>query len=271
MQSKVTNLFSAKELDGESFQISFVPMSEIEIDNGYQREIDYRHVAEIVKDFNINELEPIKVNCRSGKKFCFDGGHRLQACIEMGYSLIPCRLYHVSREEEIELYIHQQENSKKTQIHEKWKGWKATSDPVVLEIQRFCDKHSFVINSKKSTKARWGISAIKGLVVCYNTIGAKELDDTLYIISKAWEGAASSTKKCIFMGIATVLHRCNVVEKADIDRMASVLSKVTPKGFMARASELPTLRNTQERVSKVVIDMYNNKLSESRKLQWWGF
>lgn len=101
-----------------------VPLILVHIDESYQRTETFSKAKgdAIALDFSEFVYEPIKLNYRNGKFYCPSGQHRIYAHIKMGRNTIYSELVSCTRNEEIAIFLFQDDNRSKLSQYDRFKA-----------------------------------------------------------------------------------------------------------------------------------------------------
>lgn len=101
-----------------------VPLILVHIDESYQRTETFSKAKgdAIALDFSEFVYEPIKLNYRNGKFYCPSGQHRIYAHIKMRRNTIYSELVCCTRNEEIAIFLFQDDNRSKLSQYDRFKA-----------------------------------------------------------------------------------------------------------------------------------------------------
>lgn len=230
----------------------------------YQKPLNIIRVGEIIRKFNINRMRPIDVSYRDGEYWIFDGQHRANAYMQLGFTEIPAIIhYGLTYEDEAWLFAHQQDEVGSVNSNHKWNALKEAKDADVLDIVRLCREWGFTV-LEKNNKGN-NIKCVKSLKDFYNEFGRAKLGTILMCIANAWDYAEHSTDVAIIGGIAKLVR---TYPEFDYNRLTLILSRTQPR-FILRDMEDKhhAVRGEARRAAYQIADMYNSKLKDkNRKL-----
>lgn len=229
----------------------------------YQKDLNLPRIEKIVKKFDINRMRPIDVSFRDGKYWVFDGQHRCNAYLLMGYTEIPAIVhYGLSYEDEAYLFAHQQEEVGSVNSNHKWNALKEAKDPETLDIIKMCREWGFTV-LEKNNKGN-NIKCVKTLKDLYKEFGPAKLATILMCVASAWDYMEHSTDVAIIGGIARLV-RC-YSDKFDYNRLTQVLSNTTPKLILRDMEDKHhAVRGESRRAAYQICDLYNYKLHDKRR------
>lgn len=101
-----------------------VPLILVHVDDSYQRTETFSKAKgdAIALDFSEFVYEPIKLNYRNGKFYCPSGQHRIYAHIKMHRNTIYSELVSCTRNEEIAIFLFQDDNRSKLSQYDRFKA-----------------------------------------------------------------------------------------------------------------------------------------------------
>lgn len=208
-----------------------VPVSQLAVDERYQRSLDARRVAQIVKWFDPDRLGVLEVSMRNGKAAVFDGQHRLAALKQIGRKTAPCLVHkNLSPEREAELFVEIQRGRKGISALDRFRARCFMGDDAAQQIADVVDEIGFVIG--RSDGRRDGIKAVTALDHVYARYGEDGLSATLVLLKKLWGGDEKSTDGFLIEGLADLL--AGYQQRLGTDEVAR-LTAVAPTVILRRA------------------------------------
>lgn len=174
------------------------------VDELYQRSLDTRRVNKIVKEFDQNLVNPVKVSFRDGKYWVIDGHHTMAAQIVKNGNkdlLIDCKVFYgMTWLDEVNYFLSQNGNLARTvNINDKLRAMKNAGDPDVTNMVKLAERAGFIIDFKGS-KGQNKIIALSTLSKAYSGLTPDEYFDYLCILKRTWGGAPDSLSREILQG-----------------------------------------------------------------------
>ena len=173
------------------------------VDPLYQREIDTRRVNKIVKEFNPNLVNPIKVSFRDGKYWIIDGHHTMMALIANNGGkdlVVECIVFYgMTWLDEVNYFLAQRGISRDVNINDRLRAMKNAGDPDVSNMVKLAEKCGFIIDFKGS-KGPNKIVALSTLTKVYADMEPDEYVDYLGLLKKTWGGSPDSLSREILQG-----------------------------------------------------------------------
>ena len=249
--------------NGDIGSITMLPLDKLDIGN-YQKELNIERIRRIVEKFDINRMRPIEVSYRDGKYWVFDGQHRANAYLVMGFSRIPCIIhYGLTYEDEAYLFARQQEEVGAVNANHKWNALVEAGDQETMAIVKLCKDWGFTVLGKNNKGNN--IKCVKSLRDLYHEFGPAKLATILMCIKNAWNYMPKSTDVAIIGGIARMV-RSYPAEQFDFNRLTKVLSDTTPKMILRDMEDKHHgVRGESRRAAFQITDLYNKSLCRTSK------
>lgn len=190
----------------------WIPASQLMNNSEIQRMRNSQRVHKIVKNFNPQLVNPIKVSHRDGKYYVFDGAHTLAALIEIhrirGESdfLVLCRVFQgLTLEDEARLFALQSGYVEAVQMGYRIRALEVAKDPEVLDFLHVTRESGLSIAPGQCVTHNGNIAAVVAAFKAYRELGAKEYLRMLKGIHRTWAGESWSITKYMLGGMARFL------------------------------------------------------------------
>lgn len=183
-----------------------VPIKDLVSNQEYQRNLSMIHVKKAVENFDLNQINPIKVSRRDGINYVFNGQHTAEiVAMASGSRETPvwCMIYDdLVYAEEADIFANQMKNVKSLQPIEIFKANCEAGNNKELMIKGLVESYNLKIaaNSNPGT-----ISAVSALEKIYDKYGYDVLDRVLKLIIITWEGEAKSFSANMLNGVARLV------------------------------------------------------------------
>lgn len=143
-----------------------VPLFLIHIDAGYQRTENFSKIKgdQIAFNFRENVYEPIKLNYRDGAFYCPSGQHRVYAHVVMGREYIVSEIISCPRNEEIAIFLYQDDNRSKLSPYDRWKAGCELGMPVDKELKETCEAYGVTIGKQVGKTTLGSITTAKNIL-----------------------------------------------------------------------------------------------------------
>lgn len=173
----------------------------------YQRNLSMRHVKKAVQNFDIRQVNPIKVSRRDGINYVFNGQHTIEIIAEAAESRdVPvwCMVYDgLDYVEEAQVFANQQKYVKTLTPYEIFKAQiEAGSDKQII-IRELVESFGLIV----SDQTRPGtISAVSTIEEIYDKYGYSVLERTLGLSIATWESEYGSLGGSFLKGLAKLIY-----------------------------------------------------------------
>lgn len=232
-----------------------IPINELITDQDYQRLLSENHVKKAVKDFDIYQVNPIKVSRRDGKNYVFNGQHTIEIIAEVSGSRdtpVWCMVYSdLNYINEADVFANQQKHIKYLTPYEIFNANIEAGNNDQVLIKELVESYGLIItnNPKES-----GIRAVGALEYIYNHYGYEVLNRTIRLVLETWEGSTTSLSAAILKGVAKVLYVYDTDIKDEL--FVEKLGCVSEKELIRSAKER---QNGTLGFSEAIIVYYNKK------------
>ena len=183
-----------------------VPIKDLVSDQNYQRNLSMRHLKKAVEDFDVNQINPIKVSRRNGINYVFNGQHTAEiVAMASGSRDTPvwCMIYDdLVYEEEADIFANQMKNVKALVPVEIFKANCEAGNEKELLIKDLVESYDLKINGAGTPGT---IAAISTLEKIYDRNGYDVLNRVLNLIVMTWEGENKSFSSNILNGVTRLV------------------------------------------------------------------
>lgn len=184
-----------------------VPIKDLVSNQEYQRNLSMIHVKKAVDNFDLNQINPIKVSRRDGTNYVFNGQHTAEIiAMASGSRDTPvwCMIYDdLDYEEEADIFANQMRNVKPLLPIEIFNANCEAGNDKELVIKGLVESYDLKI---ASSSAPGSITAVSTLENIYEKYGYEMLDHVLKLIIMTWEGEQKSFSSNIMNGIVRLLY-----------------------------------------------------------------
>lgn len=242
---------------GHEFEYRDLRPSQISVDPLYQRPLDQRRVAQIVREFDGDLFNEPKVSYRDGKLWVFNGQHSIAAwrALHDGEDkLVHCKVFKgMTWLEECDAFMKQNGISRDPTTNEKLRAAYNSKAPDVVDMVEKATLCGFICDfviSKTPTR----IVCTNTLYRAYKTIGADAFLDMLTAIKEAWFGDIDAVSNQIISGM-TVFYK-SYFGNFDHAELVKSLKRVAPAEIIRNGKHYPHRTNTYARE---IVRAYNVK------------
>ena len=239
-----------------------LPITSLVSNQDYQRNISMQHIKKVAQEFDICQINPVKVSRRDGVNYVFDGQHTIEIiAMAAGTRNIPvwCMIYDdLEYNEEADIFANQMKHKKSLRPFEIFNAHVEAGNEKQLIIKELVESYDLEITATTTPR---GITAVNALEWIYDKYGFEGLDRTLMLAVGAWESAPGSLGGSVLKGIAILCdaYKDGISDEAFMDRIG-------------RLSIKELIRTAKERgvgaqcYAEVLLMEYNKRTKQ--KLQW---
>ncbi len=183
-----------------------VPIKDLVSNQDYQRTLSMNHVKKAVEEFDLNQINPIKVSRRNGIYYVFNGQHTAEiVAMASGSRDTPvwCMIYDdLEYVEEADIFANQMKNVKALQPCEIFKANCEAGNDKALIIKGLVESYDLKINAAAIPGT---IAAVSTLEKIFDRYGYNVLDRVLNLIVMTWEGENKSYSSNILNGVTKMV------------------------------------------------------------------
>ncbi len=183
-----------------------IPIKDLVSNQDYQRSLSMLHVKKAVENFDLNQINPIKVSRRDGINYVFNGQHTAEIIAMVSGSRetpVWCMVYDdLEYAEEADIFANQMKNVKLLQPIEIFKANCEAGNGKELMIKGLVESYHLKISASSNPGC---ISAVSALERIYDKYGYEMLDHVLKLIIITWEGEQKSFSANMLNGMARLL------------------------------------------------------------------
>ena len=245
-------------------------------DQNYQRNLSIKHVEKAAKNFDLYQINPVKVSRRNGINYVFNGQHTIEIVAMVSGSRetpVWCMIYDdLEYSHEADIFANQMKYVKPLLPYEIFNAnLEAGSDKHIL-IRDLVESYDLRISG---TGGAGCICAVSTLERIYDKYGYHMLEHVLQLCIRTWEGAANSFSSNIMNGIARLLNAYGDTLKDDIfvDKVGSIsvkelnrTAKERKGGAMGFAEAMLIEYNKRARGTALHMDILHTHRATARTL-----
>ena len=239
-----------------------IPIKNLVSNQEYQRNLSDSHVKRAVTNFDLCQINPVKVSRREGINYVFNGQHTIEIVATVSGSRetpIWCMIYdELDYQGEAEIFANQQKYVKPLTPYEIFMANVEAGNDEQLIIKSLVESYGLFLSS---AKVIGGICAISTLEYIHNKFGFHTLDRTLRLCIGTWDGEINSLTANILKGISKLIVAYENDLKDDIF-----------KEKIGRCSIKELARTAKERIAgslgyaEAMLFLYNKKMRMPLKL-----
>jgi hypothetical protein len=183
-----------------------IPIKNLVSNQEYQRNLSVNHVKRTVENFDLYQINPVKVSRRNGINYVFNGQHTIEIiAIVSGSRETPvwCMIYDdLEYVQEADIFANQLKYVKPLLPYEIFMANVEAGNDDQLIIKSLVESYGLFISSGK---VPGGICAVSCLENIYKKYGFHVLDRTLRLCIGTWEGDYNSLSANMLKGIALLI------------------------------------------------------------------
>ena len=193
-----------------------IPIKNLVSNQEYQRHLSMTHVQRTVENFDLYQINPVKVSRRDGVNYVFNGQHTIEIiAIITGSRETPvwCMIYDdLEYTQEADIFAKQLKYVKPLLPYEIFMANVEAGNDEQLIIKSLVESYGLCV---ASNKVPGGIYAVSCLEYIYQRFGFHVLDRTLRLCIGTWEGEYYSLTANMLRGIARMIVAFGDVLKDD--------------------------------------------------------
>lgn len=238
--------------------------SELRVDERYQRSIKDSQVKRAIGEFNINIINPPKVNRRDdGHYYIMDGDHTVTIWKQKyGNKPIKCRVYNgLTWKEEAEIFLAQNGVASAVTKKEKLNTRYNMGDTDVCQMVDAAKQCGVGVAFYKASNANGKCNATDAMFEVYKRVGEKTFQDILDVIMQAWGGEKESLYSGFLKGLCKFyeLYNGRFTKRALIESL-----RANSPQYYIREAKNRASGNLAVRYCWTFLKAYNKKRSSNR-------
>ena len=180
-----------------------IPIRNLVSNQDYQRPLSQAQVESAISDFDLNQINPVKVSRRDGINYVFNGQHTIEIIATVSGSRdcpVWCMIYdNLDYRNEADIFANQMKHVRALRPYEIFVANIEAGNEQQLIIKRLVESYSLTIAPYKG----YGIiCAVATLERIYMKYGYHVLDRTLRLCVGTWEGDIGSLGANILNAVA---------------------------------------------------------------------
>ena len=183
-----------------------IPIKNLVSNQVYQRSLSRTHINRAASNFDLYQINPVKVSRRDGVNFVFNGQHTIEiVALVSGSRETPvwCMIYDdLDYSHEADIFANQMKYVKQLTPYEIFVANIEAGNDDQLIIRDIVESYNMKVGPQK---APGFICAISSLELIYGKYGYHGLDRVLRLIIGAWEGDPNSFSGNIMKAVAKLV------------------------------------------------------------------
>ena len=194
-----------------------IPIKNLVSNQEYQRNLSISHVRKAAANFDLYQINPVKVSRRSGVNYVFNGQHTIEIVAYISGSRdtpVWCMVYDdLAYEHEADIFANQLKYTKPLLPYEIFMANIEAGNDKQLIIKDLVESYGLEISSKRTVR---GICAVATLESIYDKYGFHMLDRVLRLCIGTWEGDVHSFSANMLNGVARMVATYGEQMKDDV-------------------------------------------------------
>ena len=187
-----------------SFEL--IPINSLVSNQEYQRKLSQRHIDRTVANFDLRQINPVKVSRRDGKNFVINGQHTIEIVAAASGSRntpVWCMVFDdLEYIQEADVFAKQLKYTKPLSPYEIFMANIEADNDSHIVIKSIVEQCGLRL---ATTKSSGGICAISALRDIFDSQGYEGLDRTIKLIVKTWEGEVHSLTGNMIRGVSLIV------------------------------------------------------------------
>ena len=233
-----------------------IPIKNLVSNQEYQRNLSQKHIQRTIKNFDVYQINPIKVSRRDGLNYVVNGQHTIEIVASVSGSrdtLVWCMVYDdMEYRHEADIFANQQKYVRALTAHEIFRANIEAGNDDQLLIRDLVESFKLRIGSRSGDCV---ICAVGALEEIYEKYGFHVLRRTLKLCVASWEGDRYSLSGNILKGIAKLIitYEDRIIDDYFIEKFGSYSVK-------------EIIRSAKERgggtkgYAEAILSVYNRKI-----------
>lgn len=172
----------------------------------YQRNLSRAHIEKAAENFDIFQINPVKVSRRNGINYVFNGQHTIEIVARVSGSRetpVWCMIYDdLSYSHEADIFANQMKFVKALQPYEVFMANIEAQNQDQLMIKDLVESFGLEIGTKRAPGIICAVSALESI---YHKYGIHVLSRVLRLIIGAWEGDINSFSANVLNAVAKLV------------------------------------------------------------------
>ena len=183
-----------------------IPIKNLVSCQDYQRSLSESQILKIAREFDLHQINLVKVSRRDGINYVFDGQHTIEAVALVSNSRdtpVWCMIYdHLCYEHEAHIFAEQQKHHRSVAPFDTFNAHLESGSEKHLLIRDLVYSYNLELGSKKRHGAICAIAALENI---FDTYGYHVLDKVLRILVSTWEGEMYSLSGNTLSAVARLI------------------------------------------------------------------
>lgn len=202
-----------------------IPIKNLVSNQDYQRSLSEGQVIQTAANFDVCQINPVKVSRRNGINYVFNGQHTIETvALASGSRDTPvwCMIYDdLSYQAEADIFANQMKYVRRLSPYEIFNANIEAGNSDQLMIRDLVYSFGLEIGTKKQPGMICAVSALEAI---YSKYGYHVLSRVLRICISTWEGEANSLSACMLNALTriVVVYKDRLDESLFIEKLGKV-------------------------------------------------
>lgn len=232
-----------------------IPIKNLVSNQEYQRMLSQSHIGKTADDFDVYQINPVKVSRRDGINYVFNGQHTIEIIAMVSGSRdcpVWCMIYdELSYEQEAAIFSDQMKHAKTLLPYEVFSAKIEAGCSEQMMIKELVESYGLEIGVHKSPGVVGAISTIQNI---YQKYGYHVLNRTLRLCIATWEGETNSLSANMLNAVSKLIVTYNNI--LDEEQFREKLGSVSTKSLIRTGKER---RPGSFGLAEAMILIYNGK------------
>lgn len=241
-----------------------IPIRNLVSNQEYQRHLSQDHIRKAAQQFDLCQINPVKVSRRQGINYVFNGQHTIEiVALVSGSRDTPvwCMIYdELEYEQEADIFANQQKFVKKLLPYEIFMANIEAGNDEQLIIKALVESYDLRISGYSGPGCVRCVATLEDL---YHKYGYEVLQRSLRLCIATWEGDADSLSSNMLRGIARLISTYEDSLKDDM--FAEKVGRFSPREISRIAKER---KAGSMGYAEAMLTLYNKKSSTKGTLKW---
>lgn len=237
-------------------RFELIPIRNLVSNQDYQRKVSYTHVKHAVANFDLHQVNPVKVSRRNGINYVFNGQHTIEIIAAVSGSRdtpVWCMVYdELEYGEEADIFANQQKFVKRLSPYEIFVARVEAGESDALMIRDLVESYGLKLSSSTGLG---NIVAVAAMESVYNKYDIHVLDRTLRLLLGTWQGEPESLCGNYIRAVAQLIATYG--DNLDENRFKEKLGNTSLKYINRNAKEY---NKGATGYAFIILECYNQKL-----------
>ena len=183
-----------------------IPIGNLVSNQEYQRHLSWRHIQRTAANFDLYQINPVKVSRRDNMNYVMNGQHTIEVVFMVSESRetpVWCMVYNdLDYEQEAHIFANQQKYQNPLSAFDVFNADIEAGEDKPIIIKELVESYGLKLTPKRTICS---ICAVSCLEKIYDKYGYHILDRTLRLAVAAWEGESQSLSATMLRGISHLI------------------------------------------------------------------